>query len=53
MTTSKANPKVDPFFTNAKRWGEELKKLRAILLDSELKEELKWGGPAIRSREKT
>lgn len=45
MTASKANPKVDPFFANAKRWGEELKKLRAILLDSELKEELKWGGP--------
>jgi uncharacterized protein YdeI (YjbR/CyaY-like superfamily) len=45
MTTSNANPRVDAFFANAKKWPEELKKLRAILLDSELKEELKWGGP--------
>jgi len=45
MTTSKANPKVDAFFENAKRWQEELKRLRAIALDSELTEELKWGGP--------
>jgi len=45
MTTSKANPKVDAFIANAKRWQEELKKLRAILLDSELTEEFKWGGP--------
>jgi uncharacterized protein YdeI (YjbR/CyaY-like superfamily) len=45
MTTSKANPKVDAFIANAKRWQEELKKLRTILLDSELTEELKWGGP--------
>jgi uncharacterized protein YdeI (YjbR/CyaY-like superfamily) len=45
MTTSKANPKVDAFIANAKRWKEELKKLRSILLDSELVEELKWGGP--------
>jgi uncharacterized protein YdeI (YjbR/CyaY-like superfamily) len=45
MTTSKANPTVDAFIANAKRWQEELKKLRTILLDSELTEELKWGGP--------
>jgi uncharacterized protein YdeI (YjbR/CyaY-like superfamily) len=45
MTTSKANSKVDAFFANAKKWREEMKKLRAILLDSELTEELKWGGP--------
>ncbi len=44
-TTSKANPKLDAFFANPKKWHEELKKLRAILLDSELQEELKWGGP--------
>jgi hypothetical protein len=31
MTTSKANPKVDAFIANAKKWPEELKKLRAIL----------------------
>ncbi|HEY1901451.1 MAG TPA: DUF1801 domain-containing protein [Terracidiphilus sp.] len=45
MTTSKANPKIDAFIANAKRWQEELKKLRAILLDSDLTEELKWNQP--------
>jgi|SRR5580658_10351877 uncharacterized protein YdeI (YjbR/CyaY-like superfamily) len=45
MTTNKANPKVEAFFANANRWREEMKKLRAILLDSELQEEFKWGGP--------
>ena len=45
MTTSKANPKVDAFIGNAKKWQEEFKRLRAILLDSELTEEFKWGGP--------
>jgi uncharacterized protein YdeI (YjbR/CyaY-like superfamily) len=45
MTTSKANPKVDAFIGNAKKWQEELKKLRAILLDSELTEEFKWSQP--------
>jgi uncharacterized protein YdeI (YjbR/CyaY-like superfamily) len=45
MTMSKANPKVDAFIAGAKRWQEELKKLRAILLDSGLGEEFKWGGP--------
>jgi uncharacterized protein YdeI (YjbR/CyaY-like superfamily) len=45
MKTSNANPKVDAFIANAKKWREELKKLRSILLDSELTEELKWGEP--------
>jgi uncharacterized protein YdeI (YjbR/CyaY-like superfamily) len=45
MTASKANPKVDDFIANAKRWQPELKKLRAILLDSELTEEFKWYQP--------
>jgi uncharacterized protein YdeI (YjbR/CyaY-like superfamily) len=45
MTTSTANPQVDAFIANAKKWQEELKKLRAMLLDSELTEELKWGEP--------
>jgi len=44
-TTSKANPKVDAFIANAKSWKEELKKLRAILLDSELTEDFKWHEP--------
>jgi uncharacterized protein YdeI (YjbR/CyaY-like superfamily) len=45
VTTSKANPKVDAFIANAKKWQEEFKKVRSILLDSELTEEFKWGGP--------
>lgn len=39
------NPKVDASFTNATRWRQEADKLREILLDSELSEELKWGKP--------
>ena len=45
MTMSKANPKVDAFITKASKWREELKKLRAILLDSDLTEEFKWSQP--------
>jgi len=37
------NPKVDFFFNKAGHWQEEFKKLRAIILDCGLTEELKWG----------
>ena len=39
------NPKVDFFFTKAKKWQEEYKNLRTIVLDCGLSEELKWGVP--------
>jgi uncharacterized protein YdeI (YjbR/CyaY-like superfamily) len=39
------NPKVDLYFSKAKKWQEELEKLRMIVLDSGLNEELKWGVP--------
>jgi uncharacterized protein YdeI (YjbR/CyaY-like superfamily) len=39
------NPKVDFYFTKAKKWQEEIRKLRAIILDCGLPEELKWGVP--------
>ena len=39
------NPKVDWFFTKAKQWKEEYEKLRIIVLDCGLTEELKWGVP--------
>lgn len=42
---NKPNPKVEFFFTKEKRWPEEIKKMRAIALDSGLSEELKWGCP--------
>ncbi|MCL4155867.1 UNVERIFIED_CONTAM: hypothetical protein GTU68_060589 [Idotea baltica] len=43
MTTR--HPKVDAYVSRAKRWPGEIQKLRSILLDSGLDEELKWGKP--------
>lgn len=37
------NPKVDFFFSKAKQWKEEFEKLRIIILECGLTEELKWG----------
>jgi uncharacterized protein YdeI (YjbR/CyaY-like superfamily) len=45
MISGIANPKVDDFIADAKKWQEELKRLRAILLNSELTEEFKWSQP--------
>ncbi len=39
------NPKVDFFLNKAKKWKEEFEKLRTIILDCGLTEELKWGVP--------
>jgi uncharacterized protein YdeI (YjbR/CyaY-like superfamily) len=39
------NPKVDFFFSKAKNWHEEFEKLRVIILDCGLTEDLKWGCP--------
>jgi len=39
------NPKVDFFFNKPKQWQEEFEKLRKIILDCGLTEELKWGVP--------
>jgi uncharacterized protein YdeI (YjbR/CyaY-like superfamily) len=39
------NPKVDFFFNKAKTWQEEFEKLRMLVLDCGLTEELKWGVP--------
>ena len=39
------NPKVDFYFSKAKKWQEELEQLRTIVLDCGLTEELKWGVP--------
>ena len=39
------NPKVDFYFTKEEKWQEEIKKLRTIILDCPLTEELKWGVP--------
>jgi uncharacterized protein YdeI (YjbR/CyaY-like superfamily) len=39
------NPNVDFFFRKAKQWQEEFEKLRTIILDCGLTEELRWGCP--------
>jgi uncharacterized protein YdeI (YjbR/CyaY-like superfamily) len=42
---NKMNPKVDGYIRKSKQWQEELQKLRAIILDSPLTEEVKWRVP--------
>src|SRR5256885_16790641 len=42
---NRMNPKVDFYFSKAKKWQKELEKLRAVVLDCGLTEELKWGVP--------
>lgn len=39
------NPTVDHYLSKPQRWQDEFKKLRMIILDSQLTEELKWGVP--------
>jgi uncharacterized protein YdeI (YjbR/CyaY-like superfamily) len=39
------NPKVDFYFDKATTWQKEINKLRTIVLDCGLTEELKWGCP--------
>src|SRR6266446_10875189 len=42
---NRMNPKVDFYFNKAKQWQEEFEKLRMLILDCGLTEELKWGCP--------
>ena len=39
------NPKVDFYFNKTSNWQEEYSRLRTIVLDCGLNEELKWGVP--------
>jgi uncharacterized protein YdeI (YjbR/CyaY-like superfamily) len=39
------NPDVDTYLSKVQKWQKEFKKLRMIILDCELGEELKWGVP--------
>jgi uncharacterized protein YdeI (YjbR/CyaY-like superfamily) len=39
------NPKVDEYISKSKKWTEELDKLRTIILDCQLHEDVKWGVP--------
>ena len=42
---NRMNPKVDGYLREPKEWREEFEKLRLIVLDCGLTEELKWGVP--------
>jgi uncharacterized protein YdeI (YjbR/CyaY-like superfamily) len=46
------NPKVNWFFDKDTPWKEAYEKLRVILLDSGLTEELKWGCPCYTTNQK-
>ncbi len=48
---NRMNPKVDEYLRKAKKWQEEMKKLRRISLDCGLTEELKWGKPCYTFQE--
>jgi uncharacterized protein YdeI (YjbR/CyaY-like superfamily) len=48
---NKMNPKVDGYLRKAKKWQEEMEKLRMIILDCKLTEELKWGKPCYTFQE--
>jgi len=52
MKKSRMNPKVEFFFSKARKWREEFEKLRMIVLDCPLTEELKWGRPCYTLQEK-
>ena len=41
----RTNPKVDWFFNKPGQWQQEYEKLRKIVLECDLTEELKWGCP--------
>ncbi len=42
---AKTNPKVDAILRQEKKWRNEFEKLRSIILDFELTEDLKWYQP--------
>ncbi|MEY2601105.1 MAG: hypothetical protein QOJ36_424 [Verrucomicrobiota bacterium] len=48
---NRMNPKVDVYLSRAKKWQEEFEKLRMIILDCQLTEELKWGKPCYTFQE--
>lgn len=46
------NPRIDEYISKIEKWQEETKKLRSIILDCQLTEELKWGKPCYLFEEK-
>jgi len=45
MIKKNTNPAVDAYISRARQWQKETEKLRMIILDCGLTEELKWGKP--------
>ncbi|MEH7235046.1 YdeI/OmpD-associated family protein [Bacillus sp. JJ1562] len=52
MTENNKNRKVDGFIKKAKQWKEEYEKLREIILDFELTEDIKWMHPCYMFEDK-
>ena len=48
---NRMDTKVDFYFSKAQKWQKELEKLRTIILDCQLTEELKWGVPCYSFQE--
>ncbi len=46
------NHKVDCFFENDTKWQDEFKKMRSLILECGLTEELKWGKPCYTLEDK-
>ncbi len=51
MAKSRKNSKVDRFFEKATKWQDEMEKLRSILLECPVTEELKWEKPCYTFQE--
>ena len=47
VSMSTQNPKVDAFVSRARIWQSEIQKLRSLLLECGLDEDLKWGKPCF------
>jgi uncharacterized protein YdeI (YjbR/CyaY-like superfamily) len=45
QTMSQLNPKVDGYLRKQKKWHDEMRKLRSIVLDTPLIEDIKWRHP--------
>ncbi|WP_226535870.1 YdeI/OmpD-associated family protein [Fictibacillus halophilus] len=52
MGESRTNRKVDGFLRKAKQWKEEFEKLRTIILDTGLTEDIKWMHPCYMFEDK-
>jgi uncharacterized protein YdeI (YjbR/CyaY-like superfamily) len=45
MEGSNLNPRVDEYIAKSKKWKEEFEILRKIILECDMKEEIKWNKP--------